>query len=104
MQDDVPSDDAEGKQAQTAVLRQSKSLRPSLTRSPTVRRSNSSLEKPGAAMVSQIQAMLGKEVSFPSSRGSHPTKKKTIPGQPQTSAWHVCCVWSQCSSFDNGKQ
>ncbi|KAL3134912.1 hypothetical protein ABBQ32_007876 [Trebouxia sp. C0010 RCD-2024] len=48
--DDVPSDDAEGKQAQTAVLRQSKSLRPSLTRSPTVRRSNSSLEKPGAAM------------------------------------------------------
>lgn len=56
MQDDVSSDGAEAKQAPAGMLRQSKSLRPSLTRSPTVRRSNSSLEKPGAAMVSQCQA------------------------------------------------
>lgn len=54
MQDDaVPSGDAEeDKRAQAALQRHSKSLRPSLTRSPTVKRSNSSTEKPGAAMVS----------------------------------------------------
>lgn len=82
VQDDVPSDDAEGKQAQTAVLRQSKSLRPSLTRSPTVRRSNSSLEKPGAAMVSHIQAMLGKKfftpfLFYPIHTRKSPTKKNS---------------------------
>ena len=54
VQDDVANEDAEGKRAQAALQRHSKSLRPSLTRSPTVKRSNSSTEKPGAAMVSNL--------------------------------------------------
>ena len=56
MQGDVGSEDAEAKRAQAALQRHSKSLRPSLTRSPSaVKRSNSSTEKPGAAMVSNLR-------------------------------------------------
>ena len=48
----MDGEDAEAKRGQAALQRHSRSMRPSLTRSPTVKRVNSSIEKPGAAMVS----------------------------------------------------
>lgn len=51
MQGDVAGDESEAARAQ-AALSQRKSLRPSLTRSPTVNKTTPATEKPGAAMVS----------------------------------------------------
>ena len=50
LQGDLGPDESEGARAQ-AALSQRKSLRPSLSRSPTVHRAASVVEKPGAAMV-----------------------------------------------------
>ena len=51
LQGDVGGDDSEAARAQSA-LSQRKSLRPSLSRSPTMNKSSAGTEKPGAAMVS----------------------------------------------------
>jgi hypothetical protein len=51
LQGDAAGDDSEAARAQSA-LSQRKSLRPSLSRSPTLNKSSAATEKPGAAMVS----------------------------------------------------
>ena len=51
LQGDMAGDDSEAARAQSA-LSQRKSLRPSLSRSPTLNKSSAATEKPGAAMVS----------------------------------------------------
>ena len=51
LQADMAGDDSEAARAQSA-LSQRKSLRPSLSRSPTMNKSSAATEKPGAAMVS----------------------------------------------------